>query len=160
MAEQGWLSDTMDPLARWLGSVPLFSGLDETSREALAAEFETEHVTAGSTIIEQGQIETSLYLLTSGRLRVSARTQGDERVLYELAPPSIVGEMALLSESERTATVHAVRDCEVLRLHRGVFSRLVELHPSVLTQVSRLLVERLVASAQSHAPHYSRAPSS
>ncbi len=80
--------------------------------------------------------------------------QGQERELYELAPPAMVGEMALLTESERTATVRAVRDCEVLRLRAASFSRLVEQHPSVLSKVARLLAERLV-HARSLAPRTS-----
>ena len=85
-----------------------------------------------------------LYLLLSGRLRVSVATGGTERVLHDLARGSVVGEIALVSNRPRSATVRAVRDSDLL-LRVSSFDALVERIPALLGQMARLLVDRLLA---------------
>jgi len=135
-------------LGEFLASIPLFAPLDEMTRLQLAEQLEPVHAAAGDVVIAQGEPGDGLYLLLSGRLRVSVAAGGTENVLYDLARGAIVGEIALLSNMPRSATVRAVRDSELLVLRVSSFDALVELAPAMLSQVARLLVDRLLAVNQ------------
>jgi CRP-like cAMP-binding protein len=86
-----------------------------------------------------------LFLVVSGRLRVSVMARGTERVLHDLGRGSTVGEIALLSDRPRSATVRAARDSDLLLLRAPAFRSLVERSPAVLAAMARLLIDRLLA---------------
>jgi len=133
-------------LDAFLASIPFFASLDEPTRLQLAEQLERVHVAAGDVVIAQDDAGDGLFLLLSGRLRVSVTAGGTERVLHDLARGAIVGEIALLSDRPRPATVRAVRDSDLLLLLRvSAFNALVERTPGLLGQVARLLVDRLLA---------------
>jgi len=92
----------------------------------------------------QGDIADGLYIVVSGRLRLSVETGDFERVLHDAGRGSIVGELALLSDQPRAATVRAQRDSDLLLLRASSFATLVQEKPAVLRQVVRLLVDRLL----------------
>jgi NTE family protein/lysophospholipid hydrolase len=82
--------------------------------------------------------------VVSGRLRVSVAADGPERMLYDLGPGAIVGEMALLTDRPRAATVHAVRDSDLLMLRVSSFTSLVERSPALVAGMIRLIADRLL----------------
>jgi predicted acylesterase/phospholipase RssA/CRP-like cAMP-binding protein len=147
----------VDELSEFLGNVELFEELDDPALDALACECELISVPAGSTVIEMGETGDSLYVVDSGRLRVSTIVHGSEIVLRELSRGEVVGEMALLGRRPRSATVRAVRDSQLLRLTASSFQRLVETRPSVLYRVVQMLVHRLATSTTSTASDAPRA---
>lgn len=132
-------------LGEFLAGIPLFAPLDEMTRLQLAERLEPVHVAAGDVVMAQDDPGDGLYIMLSGRLRVSVVTGGTERVLHDLARGSVVGEIALLSNRPRSATVRAVRDSDLLLLRVSSFDALVERTPALLGQVARLLVDRLLA---------------
>jgi NTE family protein/lysophospholipid hydrolase len=132
-------------LGAFLASVPFFSALDETARLQLATQFEPVHVAAGEVIIAQGEPGDGLFLVVSGRLRVSVTARGAERVLHDLGRGSTVGEIALLSDRPRSATVRAVRDSDLLLLRAPAFRSLADRSPAVVAAMARLLIDRLLA---------------
>ena len=132
-------------LDAFLAGVPLFAALDEMTRLQLAEQLEPVQVAAGDVVIAQGDAGDGLFLVVSGRLRVSVETAGTERVLHDLARGAVVGEIALLTNRPRSATVRAVRDSDLLQLRAATFNALVERTPAVLGQMARLLVDRLLA---------------
>jgi predicted acylesterase/phospholipase RssA/CRP-like cAMP-binding protein len=140
-----------DPgLNSFLAGIPLFASLDEATRLELAAELEPVDVVAGEVIFRQGDAGDGLFVVVSGRLRVSVaadgpETGGPERVLYDLGRGTIVGEMALVTDRPRAATVHAVRDSDLLLLRVTSFMGLLERSPALVSGVMRLLVDRLLA---------------
>jgi len=103
------------------------------------------HVTAGDVIVAQGTAGDGLYVVVSGRLRVSVIAGARERVLHDLARGAIVGEIALVSDRPRSATVRAVRDSDLLQLRVSSFKSLIQRSPAVLGEIARLLVDRLLA---------------
>ena len=143
-----------DPAERhaFLADIPLFAGLDEATRLELARQLEPVHVAAGEVIFRQGDIGQGLFLVVSGRLRVSVASDisgdGHERVLYDVGRGAIVGEMALLTDRPRAATVSAVRDSDLLLLRVLSFTSLLERSPALVTGMIRLLVDRVVAVDQ------------
>src|SRR5438477_185923 len=72
------------------------------------------------------------------------KTEGDHQVeLAELGRGEVVGEIALLTAGERTATVTAVRDSLLAELSAEEFARLVDRRPAVLVSLARIVVQRL-----------------
>src|ERR1700728_1057711 len=143
-------SQDLPELTAFLASIPLFAALDEAIRAELARELEPVDVTAGEVIFRQGDAGDGLFVVVSGRLRVSVAadgpgTGGPERVLYDLGRGAIVGEMALVTDRPRAATVHAVRDSDLLLLRVSSFMGLLERSPALVSGVMRLLVDRLLA---------------
>jgi predicted acylesterase/phospholipase RssA len=132
-------------LGEFMASIPFFASLDEVTQLRLVEQLEPVHVAAGDVVMAQDDAGEGLFLLLSGRLRVSAAASGAERVLHDLTRGAIVGEIALLSDRPRSATVRAVRDSDLLLLRVSAFNDLVERTPGLLSQVARLLVDRLLA---------------
>ena len=145
-------TDRTRELSRFLAGIPFFAPLDERTLQRLAGELEPVRVAAGDVLIAQGAPGDGLYVLVSGRLRVSVTADGSERVLHDLTRGAVIGEIALLSDRPRSATVRAVRDSDLLLLSNSSFEALVKQIPEFLGQVARLLIERLLAVDRPH-PH-------
>src|ERR1700728_1166455 len=143
-------SQDLPELTAFLASIPLFAALDEAIRAELARELEPVDVTAGEVIFREGDAGDGFFVVVSGRLRVSVAADGPEaggpeRVLYDLGRGAIVGEMALVTDRPRAATVHAVRDSDLLLLRVSSFRSLLERSPALVSGVMRLLADRLLA---------------
>ena len=135
-----------DPeLHTFLADIPFFAALDEATRLVLAGQLEPVAVASGQVIFRQGDVGDGLYLVVSGRLRVSVAADGPERMLYDVGRGAIVGEMALLTDRPRAATVSAVRDSDLLLLRVSSFTSLLERSPALVAGMIRLLVDRLLA---------------
>lgn len=78
---------------------------------------------AGSLIVKEGDIEDTAYMLVSGRCRVFRRVNGVEATLRVLGPGDILGELSLLLDTPRTASVEAEVDCTALVIDRDAIER-------------------------------------
>jgi CRP/FNR family cyclic AMP-dependent transcriptional regulator len=129
-----------------LAQVPLLAGLDEAARTSLARQLEPVTLPAGATICRQGETGDSLYLIQDGTVEVVVQdTLGDQSVLEQMGPGQHFGEMALLDEGPRSATVSAITDVTLLRLSRNGFQELVLRQPSVAFLLLREISRRLRA---------------
>ena len=116
---------------------------EDTLRE-LEARMTWVQLRGGDELFRQGATADGAYIVALGRLRVVVPDErGDERAIDDLGPGSWVGEMALLTGKERSATVYAVRDSELVWLPQALFDELMARHPTALRAVSRALVDRL-----------------
>jgi NTE family protein/lysophospholipid hydrolase len=123
----------------------VFGSLDAEVLHDIEREVEWLSFKGGETLFEQGDTAESAFIVIDGRLRVvSEDSSPGNRVLDEVGPGETVGEIALLTEGARAASVYAVRDSEVVRLSRAAFERLVEKYPGVMMHISRLLGSRLL----------------
>ncbi|MGB6618444.1 MAG: cyclic nucleotide-binding domain-containing protein, partial [Trebonia sp.] len=139
-------TDRAHELGAFLAGIPFFASFDEGTLVWLARHFEPVHAQAGDAIIAEGDPGDGLYVLLSGRLRVSVGAAGGgERVLHDLGRGAVIGEIALLSDRMRSATVRAVRDSDLFLLRTASFKALIEQNPGFLAQMARLLIERLLA---------------
>ena len=133
-----------DDIRRYLASTALFRDLDESTFSSVEAELDRMTLDTGDTLMEQGALGDSLFVLVSGRLRVFVRSEtGAEDAVGEISPGEAVGEMALISDEPRSATVRCIRPSLVVRLSRAGFERLEARHPQIMKQVARTLVRRL-----------------
>jgi predicted acylesterase/phospholipase RssA/CRP-like cAMP-binding protein len=116
---------------------------DEAAAAALSSEVETVVIEDGETLMTEGEPGDAMYLVISGRLRAFARRAGVEQAVGEIGRGEVVGELALLSDAPRAATVRAIRDAELARLSRAGFERLAQSHPAAVLNMTRLIVQRL-----------------
>jgi NTE family protein len=135
-----------------LGGVPLLAGADSEALEALAADAQPCRVLAGDWVLREGDQADDLFVVLRGRMRVVGRADGEERTLRVLGPGAAIGELALLTGAPRSASVQALRDTTLLRLHRGSFVELIERDARFAAAVARELALQLQASGGLDAP--------
>jgi anion transporter len=128
-----------------LSKVKLFAGLDRVTLAKLAAQLESVSVSSGTELFRQGDAASAFYVVARGSLGTFVTVEGDpaERRLRTLEAGSPFGEMALLSDHPRSATIRADTDAEVLRLERARFLALVQEEPTVALAVAATLSDRL-----------------
>jgi ATP-binding cassette subfamily B protein len=115
-----------------LDDVPLLKFLPPEVRSLVIGSLLPVSFSFGSTIVQEGEPADAFYILTAGRARVLKRgEQGEEIPLAVLKAGESFGEMALLEQTTRVATVRASGDVEALRLDRSVFNALVRSHPEI-----------------------------
>ncbi len=101
-------------------------------------------LSAGETLIRQGEKGQDYYLLVHGRLMVFVtEAGGHERLVGQIHPGEGIGEMALLTAQPRSATVRCKVDSEVIRFSADHFYRLMETKPQAALHVTRTIVRRL-----------------
>lgn len=126
---------------------PVFAGVTDEALALIGASVESVPVMGGQVLFQQGDAGDAAYLVLSGRLRVERAGPDGAVLLRELVRGDLVGEFALLTGAPRTATVTAMRDCELGRLPRDRFDALLVSHPDVAIGVSRQLAGLLAAAA-------------
>ena len=129
-----------------LSRLPLFEDLDEQFLAAIEAELTRVALPGGATLFRQGDPSASLYVLVYGRLAAIVADGAGERVVAQIGAGEVVGEMGLISGLARSATLIALRDCELLRLDEAAFQRLIRQRPEALLYLAKLLTSRLLAS--------------
>jgi MFS family permease len=102
---------------RLLGGVAMFRPLRLTTIEQLAGGLERQPVEAGATVVRTGAAGDAFFIVQSGRLEAVV----DGQVTRELGPGDSFGEIALLRDVPRTATVRAVEPCVLVTVRRGPF---------------------------------------
>jgi len=121
--------------------------LDTDARRQLRESLEPVAIPGGSVLIREGDPADCLYLVAAGRLRVvGAGPDGEELQLAEIGRGDLVGEMALITNRPRSATVYALRDTHLLRMSTGDFTQLAADHPESVRRISTEIVERLLRS--------------
>ena len=137
--------DRPDPLiaerAALLRAHPIFRPLAEGTLEQLARAFEPVAAGAGAEIIRQGDDGDRVYLVVAGDLAVDV----DGRPAEHLGPGDVFGEIALLRDVPRTASVRAAADSELLTLERDDFLAAVTGHPTSAAEADIVVATRLAA---------------
>ena len=101
-------------------------------------------VGAGQVIYHQGDESDAIYLVLNGRLRsVLEGHNGKMTVIGEYGQGESVGELEVMTESTRPATLHAIRDTELAKFPRSLFNSLAQEHPGITIQVSKLIAQRM-----------------
>jgi len=113
--------------AELLRSVPLFSDLDRKELDRVAASMKERLFSAGETVTAEGSTGVGFFIIQSGNAKVTIG--GEER--RRLGPGDYFGEVALLNESARTATITAETDLKCYGLTSWEFRPLVETHGSI-----------------------------
>jgi predicted acylesterase/phospholipase RssA/CRP-like cAMP-binding protein len=126
----------------FLRAVPVFAGFPADMRAAIAAKASLVRVPAGSWLMRQGEPGGTLYVVRSGRLEILLEHPREE-VLRVLTRGAVVGELAVITESPRSASVRARRDSELFQLERAHFLTLLTEHPELGITLARELGRQL-----------------
>ena len=121
----------------------LLGDVQEAELQAWRSRLDELHLSAGQVLITEGDPGDDMYLLLSGRLRVS---RGETRqVVGEMTRGEFIGEMSMFTDQPRSATVVAVRDSVLARLAKRDFPYLLESSSKVSISITRRIIERLDA---------------
>jgi CRP-like cAMP-binding protein len=127
-----------------LPHIPLFSSLAPEDLLAVMERLTMRPARAGQEILHEGSPGTSMFVLVQGRVAVVRTEDGVARKVAEMRDGAFFGEMALLSNAPRIASVVAEEDCLLLELTREEMDRITTDHPPVLDVVERFYRERLL----------------
>ena len=132
--------------ADFLATVFLFSHLKQEELRRLANQSRYCSFKFGDVIIREGEHDDRLYILISGKVNVfkSYGTKKEKR-LRTLEPPAYFGEIALVDDRVRSATVVAIQDTKTLCLHRLNLDREIEKSPTIAKKLLQMLYRRLLA---------------
>lgn len=119
--------------------VPLFGLCSDKELGDIAALADEVSVKAGTTLVKEGNPGDECFVVISGTGRATLRDQ----VLGDLGPGEVIGEMALLDVSPRSATVTATTDMELFCLDPRSFTELLDRHPSVSRRMLASMARRL-----------------
>jgi CRP-like cAMP-binding protein len=136
-------------LEQTLAAVPLLSRLDRKTIKRLAETGKRRTYAAGEEIVREGTTGSALYIVLSGRATVERK--GTDGPLAELVPGDFFGELALLENHERTASVVAAEETECLLLVAWEFTALLKEHPQIAVPIMEALIARLHKS-EKHIP--------
>ena len=129
--------------AEALAQTPLFAGLSQEALGALVEQLQLVMLGANEILFYEGDPGDALYVIVEGEVSVSA--EGPPRVeMARLGPGSFIGEVALMTDQPRSATVTATADAELLRIDRKTLSKVLAEHGEVLSAVLRFVRDRLV----------------
>lgn len=120
-----------------LRALPLFAELDEIAVKELQDVAEQVEVEAGSYLFHQGDISDAVYVVRNGRLQVVQNGS----VVRKLGLGDVIGELGLLIDAPRSASIRAVRDSRLVRLTTAQFDKIA--HAGVLKALNRGLAMRL-----------------
>ena len=127
-----------------IAAAPIFSELDDTARQTLVDQLRPASFTSGQTIFARGDEGRELYIVLSGRVRLSVLTaEGRELSFAHAGDGEIFGEIAMLDGSPRTADATAVRATRALSLSRAALDRMLETEPTLARSVIAFLCRRL-----------------
>ena len=104
----------------------------------------SRHLKANETLFVAGEPGDGCYRLEQGLLKVVVTSgRGEERILAMLGPGAIVGELAILDREPRSASVFAVRDCELSFISRAEFEKRTIRHPEIYQYLINVMAMRL-----------------
>ena len=95
-------------------------------------------------LFHAGDSGDGCYLLRSGVVKAAVIARdGQERLLAVLGPGALIGELSLIDDEPRSATISALKPCELMHLTKAAFFRLADANPQVYRQALKLLAQRL-----------------
>ena len=133
------LKDEVELLRR----VPLFAGVEPSKLKLLAFTSDRMSFEAGQTLFEQGDPGDAAYVVLSGSAEVLVNRAGSQIKVADLEKNAIVGEIAILCDVPRTATVRAHDRLDTLRISKDQFLRLLAEFPDIAIEIMRVLADRL-----------------
>ncbi|HEY6609096.1 MAG TPA: cyclic nucleotide-binding domain-containing protein [Candidatus Limnocylindria bacterium] len=126
-------------LDQQLAAVPLLSGVEPKVRKRLADIGKRRTYAVDEAIVREGSTGTAFYIVLSGR----ARVERDGSVIGQLGAGDFFGELALIEEHPRSATVVASEETDCLLFPAWEFTALLEEHPEIAVPIMRELITRL-----------------
>ena len=128
--------------ARALAATPLFAGMPSDALQALVANLQLVSLDRGEVLFHENDVSDALYVIVEGE--VAVQTEGPPRAESRLGAGGFLGEVALMTDQPRSATVICTQAAELLRIDRHTLSRVLANHGDLLRAVLRFVRDRLV----------------
>jgi CRP/FNR family cyclic AMP-dependent transcriptional regulator len=127
-----------------LANVELFAGLSEQQLAGISQVTRKQVLKRRQELFHKGDAGTEIYVVARGKLKaLTTSTGGDDVVFSILGPGEVIGEVALLGGTPRTASVFAIETCELLVIDRRDFMAFLKNHPDVAVKLLHVLATRL-----------------
>jgi signal transduction histidine kinase len=127
----------------FLRRLPLFARVDPQDLEWLLNSAEHVDVPSGQILMREGDSGGSLYIVLEGEFEITKRSGQRELVLAVRGAGEVIGEMSLLDQSPRSATVRALRDSRLLMIGQEPFRQLLSKSPSATLAILHTITSRL-----------------
>jgi signal transduction histidine kinase len=114
----------------FLKNVPLFAELPDADLRRLCAMVEEIHLTAGAELFHEGNQAERAFVVKEGQIEILKASSGRQVLLALRKPGEVIGEMALLEDTQRMATARAPTDSVLLAIHKEQFHHLLDTSPS------------------------------
>jgi CRP/FNR family transcriptional regulator, cyclic AMP receptor protein len=125
-------------------SKPMLSRLPEGMSAQLFARAKTRHLNAGDTLFSAGDACDGCYRLEQGLLKVVITSHwGEDRILAILGPGEIAGELSIIDRQPRSASVIAIKDCELSFITQKNFQGCTKQNPDIYRYLVNVLASRL-----------------
>ena len=134
---------TLETEVQSLRQVPMFRDIDPARLKLLAFTSERVNFAEGQKFFQQGDAADAAYVILQGKADVAIDSAGGEIKVAELGQNAIVGEMGILSDTPRSATIIAAAPTTALRIDKRVFLELLTQFPQMSIAVMRELASRL-----------------
>lgn len=147
----------LDDDVRILSGVGLFDGLTQDQLRLLAFGAENMRIPAGRILYREGDQADSAFIVVSGRIELFREIEGARVSVGTVGPDTILGELALIADSNRLTDAVVADDSQLLRLSRSLFRRILEEFPDVaVTLYERIAgeLQRLVSEIERLAPKF------
>ncbi len=126
-----------------LRRIPLFANIETSKLKLLAFTSERVRFRPGETLFEQDEMGKAAYIIMSGEADVVVRTPHGPITVATVSKNDFVGEIAILCDVPRTATVTARTELTTLCISKDLFFRLVNEFPQMAVEMMRVLAQRL-----------------
>ena len=127
-----------------LRAIPLFADVDDQDLEKIAATSVVRSFNKNSIVITEGDSSSSLYVILSGEVKVYVSDEeGKTNIVNRLGPGDYFGELSLIDEAPRSASVEAITRCQISILARQHFIQYLEQHPRVAIALLQGMGRRL-----------------
>jgi CRP-like cAMP-binding protein len=131
----------------FLGRVPTFGVLGQNALRILAIGAETRYLPQGEVLFSAGERADASYVVQEGLLSLQPSRPADAKSIT-VGPGTLLGEVALLRETERPATAAAVRPSTLIRITRTLFMKMLEGYPDAARKLRDHLAERAMQTAR------------
>jgi CRP/FNR family cyclic AMP-dependent transcriptional regulator len=126
-----------------LKRTPLFAKVEPARLKLMAFAAERTQFRRGEEMFHQGDVADAAYIILDGKADVLVNTPGGSLKVAEVGPDAFVGEIGILCDVPRTATIVATEDLTTLKITKDLFFRMVSDFPTISIEVMRVLAQRL-----------------
>jgi CRP-like cAMP-binding protein len=133
-----------------LRSIPMLANLPANKLKLLAFASDRVSYAQGDTLFHQGDDADAAYIVISGcaDVLVSPDGEADPTAVAQLGPNSVIGDMAILCDIPRTATIRACENLDALKIHKDHMLDMMKESPALALAVLKEIVQRLAKTTQ------------
>lgn len=122
----------------------VFPELSPTELQVIDPAAEEQQYTPGTLLCQQGEIGRRLFIISEGEAEIFVNTEASQMILVKnVGPTDYFGEMALINDAPRAATVRAISSCKTLEIDRDAFIKTIDQNPALLRSIVRQISNHL-----------------